>query len=132
MYIRDLLELMTEEQVSCFKENIEEYIDLEDYYLDEDELDENEILNIWLEEIHITDNVIVAYYDSFYVIIKNNKVIHMEPGYTLGYDEYCFGINENYPIIYIQAVGEYDKENYLYDYNKEDFVRFNMINKGDY
>ena len=85
-----------------------------------------------MEEIHITDNVIVAYYDSFYVIIKNNKVIHMEPGYTLGYDEYCFGINENYPIIYIQAIGEYDKENYLYDYNKEDFVRFNMINKGDY
>ena len=132
MYIRDLLELMTEEQVSCFKENIEEYIDLEDYYLDEDELDENEILNIWLEEIHITDNVIIAYYDSFYAIIKNNKVIHKEPGYTLGYDKYYFGINENYPLIFIHAIGNMEDEEYLYDYNKEDFVRFNMINKGDY
>ena len=127
MYIRDLLELMTDEQIKCFKENIEEYMDLEDYYLDEDELDENEILNIWLEKISITDNIIIAYVDSFYMIIKNNKVIHMEPGYTLGYDKYYFGTNESYPIIYIQAIGEYDKEDYLYDYNKEDFIKFNIL-----
>lgn len=132
MYIRDLLEIMSEEQATSFKENIEEYICLEDYQLDEDMLDEDEILNIWLEPIKITENVCIYNGNTFYAILKDNKVIHTEPGYTLGYDKYYFGINESYPLIFIHALGEMEDEEYLYDYNKEDFVRFNMINKGDY